>query len=204
MKHLIPLLVLFFASQELIAENKSVTLDEVSKLTKTTTHSSNEIYEVKIDGIGKIDLKPQSGYESKDTFGDQFMYPTEYGAPEVTSDRRIPIVPSTPKTFNTTSIGYHLKLKGKRVGSVIYIFGNVERKDFVCFKKGVGELSGEIASNDHRRTLSKNIINQPVFQTVSSAFVLSALPDKTYEIPIWNGKKFVNKKVTVKVIIPKS
>ena len=87
---------------------------------------------------------------------------------------------------------------------MVYLFGNVERKDFVAFKNGVGELSGEIVSNDHLKTHTKNIINQPVFQTVSSGFVVSALPGKAYEIPVWSGKKFVNKKVIVTVITPKS
>lgn len=85
---------------------------------------------------------------------------------------------------------------------MIYLFGNVERKDFVHFKNGIGELSGEIVSNDRRKTLTKNITNQPVFQTISNGFVLSTLPGKTYEIPVWTGKKFTNRKVIVTVVTP--
>lgn len=47
------------------AENKPVTIDEVAKLTKPAPHSSAEVYEVKIEGVGAMTLKPQSDYESK-------------------------------------------------------------------------------------------------------------------------------------------
>ena len=186
------------------AENKPVTIDEVAKLTKPARHNTSEVYEVSIEGVGAMTLKPQSGYESKKIFGEKFVYPTDFSAPVVTAKKDLPAVPSFPRSFVTTSLGYEVSLRAKRVGSVVYLFGNVERKDFVAFKNGVGELSGEIVSNDHLKTHTKNIINQPVFQTVSSGFVVSALPGKAYEIPVWSGKKFVNKKVIVTVITPKS
>lgn len=197
------MLVLALVSHSLIAGNKPVTIDDVARLTKPVPHNFAEVYKVKIESIGTITLKPNEGNKSKYHFGDKFIYPTKYDAPEVTSKKDIPVVPSTPRNFNTAFIGYEVKLSAKRVGSLIYIFGDVERKDFVRFKNSSGELSGEIVSNDRRTTLTKNIINQPVFQTVSSGFVLSALSGKTYEIPVWNGKKFVNKKVIVTVVSPK-
>jgi len=187
----------------LAAGNQPATCDEVAKLTKPAPHSSAEIYVVSIEGVGSMTLKPQSRYESKKIFGEEFIYPTDFSAPELTTKKDLSAVPSIPRSFITTSLGYEVKLRAKRVGSVIYLFGELDRKDFVCFKNGVGELSGEIVSNNHRKTLTKNITNQPVFQTVSSRFVLSALPGKTYEIPVWTGKKFTDKKVVVTVNSPK-
>jgi hypothetical protein len=204
MNKLFSLLLLVLVSHSLVAGNKPITIDEVAKLTKPVPHNSAEVYEVKIEGVGKIPLKAKDGYESKKIFGKEFIYTTAYDAPVVTSNKDLTAAPSFPRNFETTSIGYEVKLRAKRVGSVIYLFGNVERKDFVCFKRGGGELSGEIVSNDRRKILTNNITNQPVFRTVSSGFVLSALPGKTYEIPVWNGKKFVDKKVIVTIINPKS
>jgi hypothetical protein len=186
------------------AGNQPATIDEVAKLTKPAPHSSAEVYEVSIEGVGSMTLKPQSGYESKKIFGEKFIYPTDFSAPEVTTKKDLSAAPSFPRNFINAALGYELKLRAKRVGSVIYLFGELDRKDFVRFNNGVGELSGEIISNDRRKTLTKNITNQPVFQTVSSRFVLSALPGKTYEIPVWTGKKFADKKVVVTVSSPKN
>jgi len=204
-KTIIVLLAVLLPSTILSASEKSITPEEIIKMTASVDHKKNESYLVEITGIGKAKLDPSNNFQSKIEDTQDFIYPTKYSVPVVTlnnknnTNKKWEISPSFPFEFKKGKIGISIELQAKRVGSAILIFGTSSYTSFLKFNHGIGELTLPVLDRDDKRENNPNTTNLASFQTTTTVLYITALPNNVYEIPVYNGKKFVKRSVIVTV-----
>ena len=204
-KTIILILSLLLPISIISASEKTITPEEIIKLISPLEHKTNESYFVEVAGIGKIKLDPSNNYQSKIQNIDDFIYPTKYSTPIVAMENRKDankcgnVSPSFPSAFKKEKIGITIELQAKRVGSVILIYGSSSYTSFLKFDHGIGELTLPIIETNKKGGSNSNTTNLVSFQTTTSRLYITALPNNIYEIPVYNGKKFVKRNLIVTV-----
>ena len=129
----------------------------------------------------------------------EFRVPTEFDPPQTaTAENKAPVVsPTTPTAFETINAGWTVRLHAKQAGSVVVLSGVAEFVEVELVNGSYGALSGPIY-NEQGNVITSNVLQQPLQQTTTTRFHLSAVPGETYEVLLYKGKKA--EKYTVKVV----
>ena len=185
---------------------EKLTPERVAALTAPVKVDPKERILVEISGVGKAELNTSSKEDVTMGHSDDFLYPKRFDPPQKLTSTNSPIVtPSFPKDFKNEKLGLKIQLHAERVGSVIALYGVVERTQFMGFiDNTTGELQGPVVDKHTGVILTTNTINQPMFQKDISSFYLTAIPGKSYEVPFFQGKNHTGKKAethTIKVTL---
>jgi len=190
------------SSLSLLADNKLLSPERVSKLTAPTKATSGEQIWVELSSFGKVYLAPRPDPQAVLENIREFRYPSEFEPPKVIddADHRHPdaIVPTTPTRFETINVGWTINLHATRQGSVVILTGVAEFISIELVNGDYGALAGPIYSK-RGEFLTSNKLQQPLQQTTTSRFHLSAVPGKTYEVLLYRGKKV--EKHSIKVLV---
>ena len=183
-----------------------LTPERVASLTAPVKADPKERILVEISDVGKAELSTSTKEDVTMGHSDDFIYPKRYDPPQKSTSTNSPTVtPSFPKDFKNEKLGLKIQLHAERVGSVIALYGVVERTEFKGFiNNTAGELQGPIVDKPSGEILTTNTINQPMFQKDISSFYLTAIPGKSYEVPFFQGKDYQGKKAethTIKITL---
>jgi len=194
---------LIVSTASLSASQERLTPERVAALTAPVKADPNEKFLVEISGVGTTVLSSQNKGNATIGHRDDFIYPTRFEPPQKVE--KIIVTTSFPGDFKSEQLGLKIQLHAKRLGSVIALYGVVERTDFMGFIScDYGELQGPIVDKSTGVILTTNTINQPMFQKNISSFYLTALPGKSYQVPFFQGKNYKGKKAethTIKVTL---
>ena len=190
LRYLIIGLTLVASATSSEAKPDKLTPERVFELTAPNPLIQGKKVLVEISGVGYATLSSANKYEGEMRRCDNFIYPTRFDPPQKGVAPSI-ITPSFPKDFRDEPIGLKIQLHAEHLGSLIALYGKVERTQFMGFIDcNYGEIGGPIFYKNNGDIVTFNRTNQPMFKKDISSFYLTALPGKSYEVPFFEGKNY--------------
>lgn len=179
------------------ASNPSISLNRYAGLSDQVAGSAKEYrVTVKIQEKGKPAgesvLLTRPGKEAKLAMTKEFIYPSAYQLPEVstlkipasTSPRPYPVTPSTPKDFVTKDLGYTGAFTVKPEGGFLVIKGMLSNERFVGFSRAPGEAISPIRDAETRVILTENRVELPNFVRSETPIFVAGLPGVGHKIEL--------------------
>jgi hypothetical protein len=174
---------------------KRLTPQRISELTAPAPGAAPaKGYKVEISSFGSVTL-PAGKAAVEIQSGRDFIFPTEFDPPQAAAND-LPVVPTTPTTFETLQTGWTLRLTAKPQGKLIAVYGVADYVEAELVPGGYGAIAGPI-HNDRGQLVTPNKLDQPKLQTTTTRFHIFALPGEPYEVTLFRGNKSEKHIVTV-------
>lgn len=166
----VPLLLIGCATgvpKNAITVDRLSQLERLPKLSAKVVEIAISIHEKdKITTLSRLTTKV--GQPAKTAVGREFIYPTAFDIPVVSTpkvEKGFAVTPSTPTVFEMKQLGTQIMVTPCIRGPFIELTGMLTRTDHGGFGRGAGEAFSPVVDSTGRVTLTENKVPLPHFTT---------------------------------------